>query len=123
MSDSRPKVAKKVKRMVTDPARVRRNDPGHPDVCSVFAYHKLFNAAEVPEIEKDCKAGTLGCVDCKANLAEKINRILDPFREERCKLEREPDRVKDIIAEGNLRARTEAEATMRLVREAMHLPA
>lgn len=122
LTDSRPTIAKKVAQMVTDPARVRRNDPGHPEVCSVFDYHKIFNPAEVPQIAVDCRAGALGCVDCKKNLAEKINLLLDPFRERRAQYEREPQRVRDIVAHGNLRAQTEAEATMRQVREAMHLP-
>lgn len=122
LKDSRPTVAKKVSRMVTDPARVRRTDPGHPEVCSVFDYHKIFNADEVPRIETDCKAGTLGCVDCKKNLAEKINQALDPFRERRAQYEREPERVRDIMNVGNLRAQTEAERTMHEVRQAMHLP-
>jgi tryptophanyl-tRNA synthetase len=91
-------------------------------VCSVFDYHKIFNVGEVPQIEKDCIAASLGCVDCKKNLAEKINQVLDPFRERRAQYEREPKRVREIIAEGNLTAQTEAEATMKEVREAMHLP-
>jgi tryptophanyl-tRNA synthetase len=122
LTDSRPKVQKKVSVMVTDPARVRRTDPGHPDVCSVFDYHKIFNAAKIPQIEKDCKAGTLGCVDCKKNLAEKINEELDPMRERRAQFEREPERVRQIMQDGTLRAQNEAEATMQKVRDAMHLP-
>ncbi|MBN1868827.1 tryptophan--tRNA ligase [Candidatus Sumerlaeota bacterium] len=123
LKDSRPTVQKKVRTMVTDPARVRRNDPGHPEVCSVFDYHKIFNPDEVPQIEKECRAGSLGCVDCKTNLGEKINRMLDPFREKRAVYQREPKRVAKIVQEGNLRAQTEAEATLAQVREAMHLPA
>ena len=122
LKDSRPTVAKKVRTMVTDPARVRRNDRGHPEVCSVFDYHKIFNEAEIPQIDKDCRDAALGCVDCKKNLAEKINALLDPFREKRAIYEREPKRVKAVIDEGCLRAQMEAEATMREVREAMHLP-
>ena len=122
LKDSRPTVQKKVRTMVTDPARVRRNDPGHPEVCSVFDYHKIFNAGEVSQIESECHAGALGCVDCKTNLAEKVNQTLDPFREKRAVYEREPKRVLKIIKEGNLRAQTEAEATMAEVRESMHLP-
>ncbi len=122
LTDSRPKTADKIKQMVTDPARIRRTDPGHPDVCSVYDYHKLFNADEVPAITVDCKAGTLGCVDCKKNLANKVNELIDPFRERRAQFEREPKRIQDIIATGNLRAQTEAEATLRVVRDVMHLP-
>ena len=122
LKDSRPKVQKKVAQMVTDPARVKRSDLGHPEVCSVFDYHKAFNASEVPRIDGDCRSATLGCVDCKRNLAEKINQVLDPFRERRAQYEREPKRVKQILADGNLRAQQEAEETMKLVRHVMHLP-
>lgn len=123
LKDSRPTVAKKVSRMVTDPARIRRTDPGHPEVCSVFDYHKIFNADALPQIEQDCKGGTLGCVDCKKNLGEKINGHLDPFRDRRAQYEREPKKVRQIIEAGNQRARMEAESTMAEVRPAMHLPA
>jgi len=119
---SDPATAEKIMQMVTDPARIRRSDPGHPDVCSVYDYHKLFNIDEVPAICEDCKAGTLGCVDCKKNLAAKVNDVIDPFRERRAQYEREPRRVQEIIAAGNLRAQTEAEATLREVRDVMHLP-
>jgi tryptophanyl-tRNA synthetase len=122
LKDSRPTVQKKVMSMVTDPARVKRSDPGHPEVCSVFDYHKIFNPGEVPQIETDCRSAKLGCVDCKKNLAEKVNQMMDPFREKRAQLEREPNRVKDIIRRGNTRAQAVAEATMEEVREKMHLP-
>ncbi len=122
LKDSRPTVQKKVMTMVTDPARIRRSDPGHPEVCSVFDYHKIFNPHELPQIEADCRAGTLGCVDCKKNLAEKINQVMDPFREKRAQLERDPKTVKDIYHKGTMAAQAQAEATMDEVREKMHLP-
>jgi tryptophanyl-tRNA synthetase len=122
LKDSRPTVQKKVAQMITDPARIKRSDLGHPEVCSVFDYHKAFNAAEVPRIDGDCRSAALGCVDCKKNLAGKINQVLDPFRERRAQFEREPKRVKQILADGILRAQQEAEETMKLVRHVMHLP-
>jgi tryptophanyl-tRNA synthetase len=122
LKDSRPTVQKKVSAMVTDPARIKRSDPGHPEVCSVFDYHKVFNVTEVPQIEKDCRSAALGCVDCKKNLAENINQVLDPFREKRAQYEREPKRVRQIFADGNLRAQQEAERVMKEVRQVMHLP-
>ena len=72
LSDSPDEIRKKLKTAVTDPAKVRKGDPGHPDICLVFTYHQKFNAAEVPEIRRDCESGALGCVDCKNNCAEKI---------------------------------------------------
>ena len=59
---------KKVMSMITDPARIRKDDPGHPEICAVYAYHKHFNKEETEQIEHDCKAGTIGCVACKKNL-------------------------------------------------------
>ncbi|NQU42102.1 tryptophan--tRNA ligase, partial [bacterium] len=97
-------------------------DPGHPEVCSVFDYHKIFSVSELPEIDSGCRGATLGCVDCKKKLAENVNQLLDPFRERRAQLEREPKRVREIINQGNLRAQTVAESTMAEVRRAMHLP-
>ena len=94
----------------------------HPEVCSVFDYHKIFNAEEVPQIEQDCRAGTLGCVDCKKNLADKVNEVLDPIRARRVQFEREPKRVSKIMRDGCEHARQIAEQTMEEVREAMSLP-
>jgi tryptophanyl-tRNA synthetase len=122
LTDSRTVVQKKISQMVTDPARIKRTDPGHPEVCSVFDYHKCFNADAIPDIQCDCRSAKLGCVDCKKNLAEMVNQVLDPFREKRVQLEREPKLVQDIIHKGNLHAQHEAEATMHAVRAAMHLP-
>lgn len=122
LKDSRPTVQKKISQMVTDPARIKRTDLGHPEVCSVFDYHKIFNTGEVPEIERDCKSASLGCVDCKKRLAEAVNQMMDPFREKRAQLERDPKYVRDVISAGNLRAQTEAETTLHEVRSAMHLP-
>ena len=97
--------------------------PDTPKVCSVFAYHKVFNPGEVEAIERDCRAGALGCVDCKTNLGEKTNQTLDPFRERRAIYEREPERVRDIVDAGTRHAQGVAEETMQRVREVMHLPA
>ena len=123
LSDSRPTVQKKVRTMITDPARVRRDDVGHPEVCTVCMYQNIFNQAQASELHESCRTAAIGCVDCKNILAEKINQTLDPFREQRAIYGREPKRVRQIIAEGNFRAQSEAEATMTRVREVMHLPA
>jgi tryptophanyl-tRNA synthetase len=121
MSDPPEEIVKKVKKAVTDPQKIRRNDPGHPDVCNVFTYHKVFNPSETDEIRKECEKGTLGCVDCKMKCAAKIGDYFAPMREKRLELEKSPDMVKDILADGAQRARKEAEKTMDLVREAMNL--
>ncbi len=121
ISEPKESLEKKVMSMVTDPQKIRLKDPGHPEVCTVFYFHKMFNKEEVPQIEEDCKKGTLGCVACKRNLAKKMYEYLAPVREERAKYENNPDLVKDIIREGEKKAREIASSTMDEVREAMKM--
>ncbi len=121
ISDSPEEIEKKVRQAITDPAKIRMGDPGHPEVCTVFTYHQKFNPNEVPEIEKDCRAGTLGCVACKKNLAGKLAAYLQPIREKRNEIEANKKYVRDVILQGNERARREAQATMELVRDQMKI--
>jgi tryptophanyl-tRNA synthetase len=121
MSESVEDIGKKVMRAVTDPQKIRRNDPGHPEVCTVFTYHKKYNPTEVPEIEPECKSGALGCVACKRNLAAKLADYLAPIREKRGYYEAHTDEIHDIISDGDKRASKEAEETMSVVRDAMNL--
>jgi tryptophanyl-tRNA synthetase len=114
---------KRVMTIVTDPQRVRRTDPGNPDVCNVFAMHKTFSSpADVEMINVECRRAGIGCVDCKKMLANDLNQHLEPFRARRIDLDREPDKVWDILHDGAGRARTIAEETMRAVRAAIGLP-
>jgi len=112
---------KMVKNMVTDPARIKKTDPGHPEVCTVFAYHKIFNKLEVEEIEEACKSAQIGCVDCKMRLADKLNEFLSPIREKRKIYSQNKTLTWGILREGNKKARGEAQKTMEIVREAMKL--
>lgn len=121
LSDSAEAVQKKISMAVTDPARMRRTDPGHPSVCTIFAYHKVFNPEVVADLSKECKNASIGCVDCKKRLANVINSFLEPMRERRAKYEANPRLVDDILIAGTERAREEGRKTMELVREAMHL--
>jgi tryptophanyl-tRNA synthetase len=121
LSDSPDEVNKKLRKAVTDPQKIRRNDPGRPEVCLVFTYHQKFNPDEVPEIEKGCRSGALGCVDCKLKCAAKINEFLAPFIEKRHYYESHIDEVKDILADGEKRAKEEARKTMSEVHKAMNL--
>jgi tryptophanyl-tRNA synthetase len=121
MSDTEEDIFKSVRTAVTDPEKVRRNDPGHPDICNVFAYHQKFNSEEVPQIEKDCKSGALGCVDCKKNCATKIADFFGPHREKREYYLNHISEVKDIIENGNAAARKVAESTMDDVHKAMKM--
>ncbi len=121
LNDNEDTVLDKVMSARTDPARIRATDPGHPEECTVFQYHKAFNEEDVPEIEKRCKAGTIGCVACKKRLAKAINELLDPIRERRQKYINNPELVDEIIMSGTKRAKSIAEDTIKEVKEAMKL--
>lgn len=121
LSDEDEVVKAKLKKAVTDPQKLRRNDPGRPEVCLVFSYHKKFNDAEIPEIEAGCRSGALGCVDCKMKCAERISSFLAPIIEKRKYYESNLTLVKDILAAGEDEGRKTAEATMIDVREKMQI--
>ncbi len=113
----------RVMQMVTDTKKIRRHDPGNPDVCNVFSMHKLFSSAEEVEvINRDCRSGVLGCVDCKNLFASNLNRNLEPFRARRSELEKKPEYIDSVLAAGAQRARQIAGQTIAEVREAMQLP-
>jgi len=113
----------RVMEMVTDPQRIRRSDPGNPDVCNVFSMHKFFSSAEeVAMVNTECRRAGIGCVDCKTLLARNLNAHLAPFRERRAELSRDPNYAMDVLREGAKRARLIAEQTMAEVREAVGLP-
>jgi tryptophanyl-tRNA synthetase len=119
LSDMPDEIQKKLRTAVTDPLKVRKGDPGHPDVCLVFTYHKKFNATEEAQIRRDCESGVLGCVDCKKNCAAKIASALEPIRERRSYYEVHDDEVKAILADGEARAKKAAQQTMAEVHTAM----
>jgi tryptophanyl-tRNA synthetase len=119
LSDSPEAIMKKTKSAVTDPQKIRKGDPGHPDICLVFAYHNKFNVPEVSEIRKGCESGSLGCVECKMKCAVKIADALAPIREKRRFYESRLDEVKSILLEGESKARLVAQGTMGEVRSAM----
>lgn len=117
-----PEIIKnKLRKAVTDPNKVRKNDPGNPDICLVFSYHKKFNPTEVPEIEAGCRSGALGCVDCKLNCASKIADTLEPIREKRKYYEGRRNEVIEILEDGENRARKVAEETMSDVHQKMNM--
>ncbi|MEJ2505409.1 MAG: tryptophan--tRNA ligase [Ignavibacteriaceae bacterium] len=121
LSDEPETVKAKMKKAVTDPNKVRRGDPGNPDICLVFSYHKKFNPGEVSEVDKGCRSGALGCFDCKMNCASKISDFLEPIIEKRKLYEEKPELVKDILSDGEKRGKAEAMKTMTEVREKMKL--
>lgn len=121
MSDDRETVKSRLRKAVTDPQKVRKNDPGRPEVCLVFSYHKKFNPNELNEIETGCKSGTLGCVDCKMKCSENISNFLEPIIEKRKYYEDNPKLVLDILHDGELKGRAKAVETMQEVREKMRI--
>jgi tryptophanyl-tRNA synthetase len=113
----------RVMEMVTDPARMKRTDPGNPEVCNVFSMHKIFSPAEEVEmINRECRVAGIGCVDCKKRFAANLNRHLEPFRAKRAELASKPHLVRDVLNDGADRARVIAQKTMEEVREAIQLP-
>ncbi len=122
LADGPEEVMKKMRTAVTDTEKIRKNDPGHPEVCTVFSYHKKFATQEQLEsIEVDCRAGSLGCVDCKKLCAGNISRELAPLIEKRRYYEANMDLVKEILLEGEMKAKVIACQTMQEVRAAMKL--
>jgi len=121
LSDSPEEVRKKVSIMITDPARIHKSDPGHPDVCAAHAFHNVFNECGVGEIEEQCKSGKIGCVQCKRMLSDRVVSYMAPIYERRQKILSNPGTVGEVLAEGNARARKTAENTMKEVREAMRI--
>ncbi len=113
----------RVMQMVTDPARVRRSDPGNPDVCNVYSMHKFFsNQEEIQMVNTECRRAGIGCVECKQLLAKNISTHLIPLRQKRVEINQDPQQVWDILHQGANRARKIAQQTMQEVHIAVGLP-
>lgn len=121
LSDDAQTVTRKVRQAFTDPQKIRKNDPGHPEGCVVFGLHQIYSKQDVVGIEKECRAGERGCVDCKMQLAGNLNAALDPLRQRRQELQAKAGELERILKEGADKARAVASKTMKEVREAMHL--
>ena len=122
LSDTEPVVRQKLKTMVTDPARVRRTDPGNPDICPVYEFHKIYSPAEVQEqINKDCRSAGIGCIDCKKQVADKMVATMTPVWDARAKLTQDPSQIDAIVETGSRRASEVAKATLHEVNEAMKI--
>jgi tryptophanyl-tRNA synthetase len=119
---SAEETTKKIRTMFTDPVKIRKDDPGHPDGCVVYAFHGIYSRPELETIRAECESGARGCVSCKMELAERMNAALEPIRERRAELEADPGRVREILAAGADRAGAIAKETMREVREVMNIP-
>ena len=120
LTDPEPVVRQKLKTMVTDPKRIRRTDPGDPDVCPVGDLHKIFSTAEtMAKVNAGCRSAGIGCIECKGWAADALVQILNPIQDRRKKYESNPRLAWDILEAGSARARAVADATMRDVRSAM----
>src|SRR5437773_12021694 len=122
LTDPEPVVRQKLKTMVTDPARVRRTDPGNPDVCPVGDLHKIFSdRATLENVYAGCRSAGIGCIECKGWAADNLMKTIAPMQERRRKYEQDAKLTQQIMAEGDAKARAVAEHTMREVRNAMGL--
>jgi tryptophanyl-tRNA synthetase len=121
LSDTAKEVEGKVRKAVTDPARVTKDIPGNPDICNVAKYHKIFTPDEYDNICSMCRTATIGCVACKKILTNSLNTLLDPFREKRAYYEAHKDEVTDIIKTGTKKANIVGDETVNMMKDAMHL--
>jgi len=121
ISDSPVNIKEKVKTMITDTQKIKLNDSGHPNICVVFTYQKIFNSEQSKEISIGCKSGKLGCVECKTRLAQALIDKFDGFREKRKYYEKNPKIIKEIVMEGSKKARQSAKKTLDEAKKAMNL--
>jgi tryptophanyl-tRNA synthetase len=119
LSDSEEETTAKVKEMFTDPTKIRKTDPGHPETCPVFFFHEIYNAGNAPDIATRCRAGQLGCVENKADMAKHLNAALRPIRERWRDLAAKPSYIEEVMREGTKRARGIAQTTLGDVKAAM----
>lgn len=114
-------VKERVQMMITDPARIRRNDPGHPEVCSVYAFHRVFTKDRAEELETECRRAGIGCVECKGVLAGSLAEWLEPIYARRQQIESKPSLIREVLEEGSKKARIYANRTLEEVRTAMKI--
>ncbi len=122
LSDDPEIIRQKVSRMITDPQRMRRNDPGNPEICNVFSFHNLYSPADlIRTVERECRQAGIGCVECKGKMAENLIAYLSPYREKRAYYLSHASRVDEILEEGIRKARVIAARTMNEVRQAIRI--
>jgi tryptophanyl-tRNA synthetase len=121
LADDPNEIETKVKKMITDPDKIRKNDPGNPDICSVFEYHRVFDRDGLQEVKSGCTSGDLGCVDHKVDLARKISTRLKPISEKRTELASDIERIREILMDGAQAASRVTGQTVSEVRQAMGL--
>jgi tryptophanyl-tRNA synthetase len=122
LSDTPKEIDQKLSKMITDPARVRRTDPGEPEKCPAFQFHKIYcTPEEIAEVSQGCRTAGIGCLDCKKIMIKHVVAQLAPITEKRAALAQRPQDVEDILTAGNQAARKKASETMTEVRETLGL--
>lgn len=121
LDSTKEEIAFKIRKATTDPTRVHKNDPGHPDICPIYAYHRAVRSHGAPEIREGCENGTISCSACKQLITTALDQLIEPMRERRSYYAARPKVVEDILISGTKRARGIAQDTMTEVREAMGL--
>jgi tryptophanyl-tRNA synthetase len=122
LSDSPEIITEKIKTMMTDPARKRRRDPGNPEICPVYDYHRIYSTPEtLAEVNQGCRTAGIGCLDCKKWMTDNLLREISPLLARRKDYEKRTSEILDIVQVGNTKARTVAEETMVAVRKAVML--
>lgn len=119
--DDEETINKKIMSAITDPNKIKKDDPANPDICMVYYYHKLINNDNVNTICEECKKGERGCVNCKKELINKMNEFLEPIREKRKYYDEHPEEVKEILDQGTKDAKEKAEVQMKKIKEAMKI--
>ncbi|MFK3936419.1 tryptophan--tRNA ligase [Alkalihalobacillus sp. NPDC078783] len=121
LDSTKQEIMDQIKKAKTDPARIRKSDPGHPDICPIYTYHTVFRQEGSEQIYEGCQKGQLGCVECKAAISASIQTLLEPMRERRDVYAQKPTYIKEIVQAGTERTQLIAKETMNEVREAMML--
>ncbi|MDD2181084.1 MAG: tryptophan--tRNA ligase [Bacilli bacterium] len=121
LSDNRETVSKKIMGAITDPNRIKKDDSGNPDICMVYYYHNLVNKKNLKIVNKECRAGTRGCVDCKKELIESMMEFLKPIQDKRKYYEENKELVDEILKEGTIKAKKKSEEVMKRVRKNMRI--
>lgn len=121
LKDDSDTVSKKIMSSVTDPSKIKKDDPANPDICMVYYYHKLIKNENIDTVCKECKKGARGCVSCKKELISKMNEFLKPIQEKQKYYHENPDEVYKILDEGTAEARKKAEGTMKTIKQSMYI--
>ncbi|MFH0827979.1 MAG: tryptophan--tRNA ligase [Candidatus Omnitrophota bacterium] len=119
LSDTQESIQKKIAGMITDPQRIKLTDKGHPDICNVNAYYGFFAPEMKAEVDDWCSGAKLGCIVCKKKLAEKLIESFAPYHQKRNELAKDPDKIRDILRDGKIKANAVANETLKEIKAAM----